>query len=236
MKKKVLVLVLGVLLVSILAACQGSNQVTSNPRLIAVNGVGKVYLVPDIAYVYIGVHSQADNVAAALSQNNTQAQAITSTLKELNIASEDIQTTAFNVYPQQTYGPNGEVTGTIYVVENQVYVKVRDLQNLGSMLDAVVRSGANNITGITFDVQDHASAEAEARKLAIEDAKSKATELANLAGVQLGELYGVNISSSGSPMPVYEAKGGVGGGAATVPVAAGQLMIEVDANLSYLIK
>lgn len=237
MKKKVLVLVLGVLLVSILAACQGNAPVTlSNPRLISTNGVGKVYLVPDIAYVYIGVHSQADNVAAALSQNNSQAQAITSTLKELNIASEDIQTTAFNVYPQQTYGPNGEVTAPIYVVDNQVYVKVRDLQNLGGLLDAVIRSGANTINGITFDVQDHASAEAEARKIAVEDAKAKASELANLAGVQLGDLYGINISSSGSPMPVYEAKGGVGGGAASVPVAAGQLMIEVDANLTYLIK
>jgi len=236
MKKSVLVLVLGLFLVSILAACQGVGQYTTTyPSLITVNGVGKVYLVPDIAYIYIGVHSQAESVADALSQNNAQAQSITNTLLAQNVAAEDIQTTAFNVYPQQQYGPNGEMTGIIYVVENQVYVKVRNLQNLGALLDGVVKSGANSINGITFDVQDHASAETEARKLAIEDAKAKAEDIATQAGVQLGNLYSVNISSAGSPMPVYEAKGGAAGGG-SVPVAAGQLVIEVDTSMSYLIK
>ncbi len=239
MKKPVFMFLLGVLMVAILAACQPVEK--TQPQAynmlpqISVNGTGKVYLVPDIAYVYIGVRSQADDVATALNENNAQAQAIANTLKERNVAAEDIQTTAFNVYPQQEYLPSGEIGKTFYVVENTVFVKVRELQNLGSMLDAVVRSGANSINGISFDVQDRASAEAEARRLAIEDAKAKAVELAANAGVELGDLYSASVYSSGGAMPVFEAKGGAAYDS-TAPIAAGQLVIQADANMTYYIK
>lgn len=239
MKKPVFIFLLGVLMVAMLAACQPVDKTQPQgynmlPQ-INVNGTGKVYLVPDIAYVYIGVRSQADDVATALNENNAQAQAIANTLKERNVAAEDIQTTAFNVYPQQEYLPSGEIGKTFYVVENTVFVKVRELQNLGSLLDAVVRSGANSINGISFDVQDRASAEAEARRLAIEDAKAKAVELAANAGVELGDLYSASVYSSGGAMPVFEAKGGAAYDS-TAPIAAGQLVIQADANMTYYIK
>jgi len=104
----------------------------------------------------------------------------------------------------------------------------------GIRLLAVVRAGANTINGISFDLEDRVAAEKEARQLAIEDAKAKAVELAGLAGVELGQLYGVNVYSSG-PSPVYEAKGGAAlqSGA---PIAAGQMVIQFEANLSYEIK
>jgi uncharacterized protein YggE len=237
MRKSFLLVVLGVFIIGSLAACQGiaPSQEPVNFPQINVSGTGKVYLVPDIAYVYIGVRSQAGDVASALNQNSAQAQAIASTLRERNVAADDIQTTAFNVYPQQQYTPTGEPGETIYVVENTVFVKIRDLQNLGVLLDAVVRSGANTINGISFDIEDRTSAEAEARRLAVEDAKAKAAELAGLAGVELGELYSVSVYSSGGAMPVFEAKGGGAAYDSAAPIAAGQLVIQADASMTYKI-
>lgn len=236
MKNKIFVVIASLVIVGLLAACQGTAPVASNSQIpmINVSGTGRVYLVPDIAYVYVGVRSQAEDVAEALSQNNAQATGISSTLMEKGVAAEDIQTTAFNVYPQQQYSPEGIPMETVYVVENTVFIKVRDLQSLGTLLDAVVRAGANTINGISFDLEDRVSAEKEARQLAIEDAKTKAVELAGLTGVELGQLYGVNVYSSG-PSPVYEAKGGAAlqSGA---PIAAGQMVIQFEANLSYEIK
>lgn len=237
MKNKLFVVLAGLLIVGLLAACQGTfgGNTSVTPPMISSQGTGKVYLAPDIANVYVGVRSQASDVGTALSQNNTQAAAIATVLKNQGVAAEDIQTTAFNVYPQQNYNPDGTPMATVYVVENTVYIKVRNLSNLGTLLDSVVKAGANTINGISFDVEDHTNAEKEARRLAIEDAKAKAEEIASLTGVTLGKLYSVNVFSSGSPQPVYEAKGGAAA-SSTTPIAAGQLVIQMDASLVYMIK
>ncbi len=122
-------------------------------------------------------------MTTALNDNNEQAQAVTAALKTLNIEEKDIQTTSFNIYPQQQYEANtGKITGTIYMVDNTVYVTIRDLKKLGESLDAVVRSGANSINGINFDVVDKETALSKARELAITNARKQAEELAKASG------------------------------------------------------
>lgn len=237
MSKKFSVLLVAVLLVSLLAACAPVAPAAQPPvRQINVSGSGKVYVVPDVAYINIGVHTEADTVTEALSKNNEQAQAIADALKGMGVDAKDIQTTAFNVYPQQEYGMDGTIVRRYFSVDNTLYVKVRDLQNLGKLLDTVVRSGANTINGISFDVLDRAAAEKEARALAIADARAKAEEIAAAAGLTLGEIQTLNVYASGGPMPYYDAKGGAMAVQMEVPIAAGQMVITADANITYSIK
>jgi uncharacterized protein len=237
-RNKILVLIFGIILVLSMAACSGgaaaSTSDTKIPHQISVTGNGQVYVTPDVAYINIGVKSQADKVADALQKNNDQAAGVANALKAMGVDPKDIQTSAFNVYPQQEFGPNGEVTKTSYVVDNTVYVTVRNLQNLGQMLDAVVQNGANTVNSIQFDVLDKAKATSEARKLAVQDAHAQAQELADAAGVKLGPLTSLNVYSSSAPMPAYQGKGGApadSGG--QVPVSAGQLVVSMDANMVY---
>ncbi|PKO17808.1 MAG: hypothetical protein CVU39_04815 [Chloroflexi bacterium HGW-Chloroflexi-10] len=238
MNKKVsFVIVMVVLSGLLLSACGVKSPTTDFTRQINVSGKGEVYLIPDIAYVNIGVRSEELDVATALSENNTQAKAIATVLSDLGVDPKDIQTTAFNVYPFQNYGPDGMPSDTKYVVENTVYVKVRELDKLGELLDAVVRKGANTINGIQFDVQDRAQAESDARRLAVQDATNKATELADVAGVQLGDILSINVYSSGTPIPMYDAKGGgYNADMSAAPIASGQLVITADANMTYQLK
>ncbi|PKN88171.1 MAG: hypothetical protein CVU46_01845 [Chloroflexi bacterium HGW-Chloroflexi-8] len=235
--KKINIVLIFVMLVGILSACSAGSSKGDMTRTISVSGTGEVYLVPDIAYVYVGTRSQAADVGTALSDNNKQAQSISTVLSGLGLDPKDIQTIAFNVYPMQNYDQNGQPLEMQYVVENTVYVKVRDLAKLGEMLDAVVKGGANQINGISFDVQDRKTAETEARRLAIENAKERATEIANAAGVELGELMNINVNSSGTVTPMYDAKGGgYSANMSSTPIASGQLLITADAFLSYGIK
>jgi uncharacterized protein len=205
-------------------------------RTIMVSGSGQVTLSPDLAYVYIGVQSQSENVAEALNENNANAQAIASSLRELGIAVEDIQTSSFNIYPQQQYDPQGQLTGTVFVVNNTVYVTVRDLQILGQLLDVVVRSGANSINGINFDVQDKSQAITEARRLAVESVSTQAAEMAQAAGVTLGELENMSVYSTGPTQPMYDARGGFAAEASQVPISAGQIVIRVEVSATYAIR
>jgi uncharacterized protein YggE len=239
MQKYFSVVVVVILAAVILSACAPAATNTFNPypRQLNASGQGKVYIVPDLAYIYIGVRTQTASLSDSLNQSNSKAAEIALQLKELGVADQDIQTSAFNVYPQQNYDQNGQPTGTEYVVENTVNVTVRDLSKLGQVLDTVVRSGANSINGISFDVADRATAEAQARELAIKEARARADEMARLAGVTLGDLISVNVYNSGSPAPVYEGKGGaVMSTSGQVPVAAGQLLITADANIAFEIK
>lgn len=243
--KKIL-LTLGLVAILALSACSapaapGQSSTTqdnsNNPaRTIMVNGSGQVTLSPDMAFVSVGVQSQSENVGDALNENNQKAQNVASALRELGIEDKDIQTSSFSIYPQQQYGPAGEITGTVYVVNNTVYVTVRDLQVLGRLLDVVVRTGANSINGVNFDVQDKSQAISEARRLAVESARSQAEEMAQAAGVALGDLQTMSVYSSQPVMPVYEAKGAMAMDAAQVPVSAGQMVIRVEVSATYFIK
>lgn len=218
------------------APAQQQNNAQVQTRTIAVNGTGQVTLSPDVAYVFIGVHSQSPNVSDALTQNNEKAQAVAGALKELNIDPKDIQTSSFNVSPQQQTSPQGEVTGTIYNVDNSVYVTVRDLQVMGKLLDVVVRSGANSINGVAFDVLDKSKALSEARRLAIESARSQAEEITQIAGVGLGDVQTINIYATNPPTPIFEGKGAMAMDASQLPVSAGQLIIRVEVNATYAIR
>ena len=237
MKKKMLFVSLFVLLAVILSSCSAVGANDQSLRTMSVSGRGEVYLIPDIAYVNIGTRSEALDVATALADNNKQAKSISSVLSEMGIDPLDIQTTAFNVYPYQNYGMDGQPMDLKYVVENTVNIKVRDLNRMGEILDAVVRSGANQINGISFDVEDRKQAESEARRLAIQDATEKAQELADLAGISLGEVQNINVYSNGNPQPVYDAKGGgYFSETSAAPIASGQMIISADANLVYSLK
>lgn len=240
MIKKFSLILFGLVVVGLLAACSPA-AVPASPasvRSLAVNGIGRVTIVPDMATINVGVRTEAESVTEALDGNTAQANNISRALKEMGIEEKDIQTSNFNIYPNERWNPmTGEVEGRYFVVENTVNVIVRELSILGEVLNTVVEAGANSIYGISFNVDNRSAAVAEARDLAIADAKTKAQAIAASAGVQLGEIISISVfEGSSMPFPYYD---GMGGGAAMeveVPIAAGTLTITVESNLSFAIQ
>ncbi len=240
-------LLIGIILIAVTlsgcagaASAQGTNTSgeAAQPRTINVTGTGKAVLTPDIAYINIGVHTEDKTAADAVTANSGQTQKVIDALKSAGVDIKDIQTMNFSIYPQQQVDPQGKPTGEIrFLVDNTVYVTIRNLDKLGSLLDAAVKAGANQINGIQFDVVDKTSALSEARKLAVGDAQSQAEELAQAASVTLGPVQTINTYGAVVPMAMYEAKG-VGGGIAdiNVPVTPGQLTITLQVNIVYLIQ
>jgi uncharacterized protein len=238
MKKIVLPLAAVLVLGLALAACGPSTvTVQQQPplRTVTVTGTGKVTLTPDIAYISIGVHTQDASAAQAVSQNNTQAQAVMDTIKGFNVDAKDIQTTNFSIYPQQQYDNNGKIVGVLYVVDNTVYVTVRDLTKLGDLLDAVVKAGANNISSIQFDVADKTQALSQARQAAVENARKQADELTGATGVKLGAVQTISYADSTPPLAIPFAKADTLA-AASVPISEGSLQITTTVTIVYAIE
>jgi uncharacterized protein len=243
MKKTFLILISFALLLGLTACSFSIDTASQYQRTINVDGTGTVQISPDIAYVNIGVQSKADNVKSALDENNQLATNISEALKTLGVAPEDIQTSSFNVYPMQDYGPmgmgdeNGQ-PNTYYQVDNVIMVTVRDLSNIGQILDNAVEAGANTINSISFDVTNKDEAITLAREEAIATAHDQAEATANAAGAQLGEVLTISTYTNNAA-PYYNGKGGemvAAGGSSNVPVSAGQLSISVTANMTYELK
>ena len=238
MRTKYFTLVLILAFALVLSAC---GTPAAQNRTLNVSGNGTVSLNPDIAYIYIGVHTDDPDLATAVSKNNSQAQALVDALKAAGIDGKDIQTSNFSVYTNSNGGIDkltGQpiANGNSYSVDNTVYVTVRDLSKIGKTLNTAVGAGANNINSITFDVADKSAALAQARQKAMANAGSLAAELAKTAGVKLGEIQNVTYSDN-SPIPYY----GMGGGGAaapnaSVPIQPGQTQISVTVSVTYAIK
>jgi uncharacterized protein YggE len=242
MSKKIIPAILGILILfSLSAFVTGGGAAAGEPplRTITVFGTGKTYLNPDIAYINIGDHTENADAVEALASNNAQAQNISDVLQKSGVAAKDIQTTNFSIYPVQKYGPNGEITGITYTVDNTVYVTVRDLTKMGEILSAAVNKGANSINGIQFDVSDRSAASSDARKAAVADAHTQAEELAAAAGVTLGQVQTITVNESEPVTTVYREStkaADVAGAASSTPISGGQLTITVDATITYTIK
>ncbi len=241
MKQKALIAVLFVLAL-VLTAC-GPTTVVANPappqRMLNVTGTGTVNLTPDVAYINIGVHTEMDTAADAVSSNNSQTQQVISALTQAGVAAKDVRTSNFSIYPNAQYDPQtNQKIKTTYVVDNTVSVTVHQIANLGDILDATVKAGANSINSIQFDVADKTEAIKEARDAAVKDARSQASELAAASGVTLGDLQSVNFYDNiPTPTTTLFGKGGGGGGeAAAVPIQSGQMTLTVTVSMTYAIK
>jgi uncharacterized protein YggE len=155
---------------------------------LSVSGNGEAFLPPDIAYIYVGVHTEAPTAAEAVDDNTAQTQALISAIEDFGIDPKDIRTSNFSIWPMDRYDPaTGAPTGEkIYAADNTVYVTVRDLESLGDLLDTAVQAGANTVNSVQFDVENKDEALKEARVDAMNNAKTQAQELADAAGLSLG--------------------------------------------------
>lgn len=237
------VVLFSVLVVAALAlgACTPSTTINNLPqpmfRTLNVTGTGYVNVTPDVAYINIGVHTEDPSAGAAMSANNEKSAAVMAALKRFGVKPEDIRTTNLSIYPMTTYDDQGQPSLQVYVVDNTVYVTVRDLEQLGELLDAAVTAGANNINSIQFDVLDKTVALTEARQAAVESAVAQAEQLAAAAGVELGPVQSISYYDS-TPVPYYDSYAGKGGGGAyaAVSVAPGQLQLTATVNITYELK
>lgn len=231
----------GLLIIAPSARAQTDVPDTPNqePRTLSINGNGTISIEPDTATINIGVQTEGVDAQEAVASNNQQSQALIDALTSAGVAENDIQTSNFSIYPRQEYDAQGQPTGEItYVVSNTVSVTVRDLENVGSVLDAAVKAGANNIFGIQFDIEDREAAQQQAMTAAMTNAQARAEVLAEAAGVELADILSLQTYLGGSsPIPYgsgYDMA--VQEAAMSVPVSPGEMQIMVDVNVIYEIR
>ncbi|MDD5704048.1 MAG: SIMPL domain-containing protein [Dehalococcoidales bacterium] len=207
-----------------------------------VNGEGKVTVVPDIANLTLGVSSQTATVSEAQSQAAAAMEKIMTALKEAGVAEQDIQTTNFSIHQITRWDDEGSQEVVVgYRVNNMVIAKIRDMENVGSIIDTVAAAGGDltRINGISFTVDNPEQYYAEARDQAMKDASGKAEQLASLSGVTLGKSTYVSENVSAPPIPyngIYFARDAAAGSAPETAISPGESDIIINVQVAYAIK
>lgn len=199
-------------------------------RTVQVSGAGEVRTEPDMAVIRLGVQTEDDTAQAALTQNNTQMQAILDVLEDADIASENIQTQTVRLSPRYEFDNNNR-TLVGYTASNIVEVRTEDLGALGTLVDQAVEAGANTIEGISFEISDPGNLMDQARQAAVQNARHKAEELADLTGASLGPILEIRESSN-APVPVEQPLEPAAETAA-VPISPGSQRISVNVQMTW---
>ena len=193
-------------------------------RLVTVTGEATVAVPPDSAVIRIGVSSLEKTGEA----NAKQMTAVLTTVKASGIAERDIQTSRLSLQPQYDPNKGGTARLTGFQANNQVTIRIRDIDNLPTVLDRAIAAGANEMSGIEFVVSDQSKLLDQARDEAIADARRKAELYARAARAKLGQV--VSISEEGTapqPRPMQAVRAGA------VPIAPGEQTLRAIVSVSY---
>ncbi|MDR0230015.1 MAG: SIMPL domain-containing protein [Flavobacteriaceae bacterium] len=195
---------------------------------IQVNGVGTVNVAPDKVTIRLGVENKAEQADAAKKANDEAIAKVLKFIKGMKIDEKCVQTQRVSLYKTRDY----EEKKDYFQASQSITVVLKDISKYESFITGVMNAGINRIDGVSFESSKVASFEAEARALAVKDAKQKATDYANALGQKAGKAILVTDGSSYSPpvvRPMYMMKGA----AADVneqTLAVGE--IEVVSNIS----
>jgi uncharacterized protein YggE len=175
-------------------------------------------------------------VKQAVADAAALADQLISTLESSGVASDDVQTANYSIYPEYDYsGDEQKLVG--YRVSNTVTAKIRDIGAAGSVIDAAVGGVGDEIqvSGVSFSIEEDEELISAARDAAWEDARSKAQQLADLAGLTLGNAVMISESVAGTPpQPLYrEAFDEMATQSVETPIEAGQQQVAVTLQVRF---
>ncbi len=205
-----------------------------NENQITALGHGEAKAMPDFAALTLSVAVQASDQAEAVRQNAEHTTAARAALREAGIADKDIETQRYQVQPQYNR-QKGTAVLSGYEVHNSLQVTVRDLDQVGSVIDKVTTNSALSVDYVSFGLSDRAQAEAEALSQAVVSAQRKAGIMAAAAGVGLGRLVSITEGASDDFLSLGYTGGTLSAAPASAetPISAQQVTVNASVTLVY---
>lgn len=196
---------------------------------ITVAGTGTTYGEPDMAIVDLGVDSIDPDIIVASTKTDEGVERLLETFTALGIDRKDVRTSYFNTFRETPYGTDGSPGEAVYHVQNIMSITVRDISKVGQLVSESIAAGANVVNHIHYTLSNSSELEREARTLAMQNATSKAQELAELANVDLGDIVMITDSSYSVPVPLPYAREA----ASPASVATGQLGVTATITVRF---
>lgn len=243
---KILAVLLSLFLLALIAnysvaVYQKVQSSQKDKEIITLSATGEVDAKPDVALASISVMTEGKDPKAVQDANSAKINKVTQYLKDSGVNDDDIKTQNYNLYPRYDY-PEGAQVLSGYTLYQTVVIKMRELEKVGDIMKGVVQSGANTIDSLNFIIDDPNDIKQEARKLALENAKAKAQELAKVVGLSLGKVRSFSEGETGFPPPIYDypyersLNYGEGGGGAAPDIQPGSTKVTALVYVTFELK
>jgi hypothetical protein len=190
-----------------LVAAVAAQAADAPQRTVSVTGSGEVRAQPDMASLTLGVEARNPSLAAARAEVNATVERIMALTRELKIDPKRVDSTRLQVQPDYRWDEKTSQQVLLgYLVNRQVDIELRDLDQLGSLLEKSVTAGVNQMGGARLDSTRRKELEREALARAVEDARLNAEALARASGSRLGPVLILNTSGSMPVQPMFAEK------------------------------
>lgn len=233
------------LLATILLAIAGSAAaqtvvpppaILQEGTLLTVSAEARAQRPPDLAVMNAGVTTNAASAAGAMQLNAQRMQGVIAALRRADVAERDIQTSGLTLHPQYDYREQQPPRLTGYQATNQVEVRLRELDRVGVVLDALVAAGANQVSGPSFQLDDPDRALDSARVEAVRKARERAELYAKALGMRVARVLQVSEASAGPPppypMPMMR-QAAMESADASTPVAPGEVRLTTTVTMLF---
>ncbi|MFN2635510.1 MAG: SIMPL domain-containing protein [Gemmatimonadaceae bacterium] len=219
-----------------MAPLTGHAQDSRAPDLpqITVSARAEVKVTPDRGTIQVSVQTRGATAAAAAAENASKQQAVFAALRALGLGADQLSTVNYNVYPEQRYVEGKDPIIVGYNVTNTILVEIRQLSQVGPVIDAALGHGANMVTSLQFFASNTESARRTAIAAAIEKARGDAEAAARAARGSLGGLLEISIAGSSPlpPRPMIMMRGVAASQEAT-PINPGDETLTVEVNTRW---
>lgn len=216
------------------------RQYPSSKRTVSVSGSGSVTVEADNATIVLSVITRSKDVATAASDNASKMTAVQDAITALGFQKSDITTQNYSIYQESNYSNGKQILGD-YRVTNEVKITVSELDKVSEIIDTAIKSGANQLSSLTFGITDTQLAVKQARTLAIQQAQDAALLIAGTSGSELGKVLSIEEHKNSSmPRTVMLKAAAFNADAAleeaSTPISSGKSTITITVDATYELK
>ena len=195
-KKQIIYAVALLVVVIFLVSGCGGTQISTvdSPKVIQTYGEAEVKAEPEVAKISLAIQTRGTSAVEVAEENARLANAVMEALKNFGLAEEDIKTGSYSLYSYREWfdgRPEGGLEVITFQAVNEILVTTDNLETVGEIIDLAIRSGANNINYINFELKDPQELLMQALAMASEQASKKAEAIANSTGDSITGLHSI---------------------------------------------
>ena len=215
-----------------------SQTTGSDKNTLQVNGKGQVTAIPDVANITITVETTKKTASEAVKDNAEKMNMVMSEIKSKIGKDDKLSTSGYSLSPIYSYDDKiGRSILTGYTVSNSILIRIKNLKEVGNLIDSATQVGANRIDSLSFDTDKREEYRRQALVKAVQDARETADIVSYAAGVSIVKILQISPSYD-VPIPIYKDFAVAREAAAPPPtqIEPGELVINATVNIVFEIK